>query len=371
MKILVDARELAGRPTGVGRYLAELLQRWNVPAVTQAHEFVLCAPALPASAHAPSWRTVETGEGPAGTLWEQWTLPRVVSRERPDVLFCPAYTAPLIATVPVVVTIHDISFVAHPEWFTFREGARRRLLTRASARKARGIITVSDFSASEISQAFGIPRSRIHVIRHGVPSRRAGAPLTAREPLVLFVGSVFNRRHVPALMAAMRRILPHVRGARLAIVGENRTQPREDLFALAERLGIADAVEIMDYVPDARLAELYAQARVFVFVSDYEGFGLTPLEALASGVPPIVAETAISHETCGRAAVYVRPGDVEALGTALQTLLTDDRARVQVFEAAPAVLARYSWRHAALATLQVLEQAGRREPPGNPEGASW
>jgi glycosyltransferase involved in cell wall biosynthesis len=366
VKVLIDARELAGRTTGVGRYLNELLQRWTAPDAARPHDFVLCAPALPEAARPRGLRTIETG-GSSGTVWEQWTLARVVSYERPDVLFCPAYTAPLAVRAPVVVTIHDISFVAHPEWFTFREGARRRLLTRAAARKATSVITVSEFSAAEIAQAFGVPGPRIHVIRHGVPVRRASAPVKAREPLVLFVGSIFNRRHLPELMKAMRRVMPHVRGSRLAIVGENRTQPREDLHALAERLGIADAVEITDYVSEARLAELYAQAKVFAFVSDYEGFGLTPLEALAAGVPPVVADTPVAHETCGRAASYVKPGNVDALAAALQTLLTDDRARVEIFEAAPAVLQRYSWVRAADATLQVLEQAARLPPAPNAE----
>lgn len=359
MKVLVDARELAGRPTGVGRYLREILRRWNAPHVTSLHEIVLCAHDL-RNAGELGFRMIEAGHAPAGTWWEQRTLARVAASERPAVLFCPAYTAPLGARVPIVVTIHDVSFVAHPEWFTFREGTRRRLLTRATARRAAAILTVSEFSASEISQAFGVPSDRIHVVRHGAPRPRPPAVPIAREPIVLFVGSVFTRRHVPELMAALRDVLPHVRDARLVVVGENRTQPRRDLGALAARLEIEHAVELADYVSDERLNDLYARARVVAFVSDYEGFGLTPLEALASGVPPIVADTAIAHETCGRAAVFVKPGDVHALALAIRTLLTDDRARLRVFEAAPAVLARYSWDRAAEDTLQVLEGVARR-----------
>ena len=360
MKILVDARELAGRPTGVGRYLREILRRWNTPGVAASHEIVLCAPALAGAGQDLGFRTVETGHAATGTWWEQRTLPRVIASERASVLFSPGYTAPLLTQVPTAVTIHDVSFVAHPEWFTFREGVRRRLLTRASARRAAAVLTVSEFSAAEISHRFGVPASRIHVVRHGVPRPGPPAVPTAREPVVLFVGSVFNRRHVPELMAALRLLLPHVRDARLVIVGENRTQPREDLAGIAARLRIAHAVELADYVSEERLNALYARARVFVFVSDYEGFGLTPLEALASGVPPIVADTAVAHETCGRAAVYVKPGDVDALARAIRTLLTDDRARVRVFEAAPAVLARYSWDRAAEETLRILEKVARR-----------
>lgn len=359
MKVLVDARELAGRPTGVGRYVGELLRRWRAPSVARSHEIVLCAHQLPAAARELAPRSIETGHSTGGTLWEQWTLPRIVSQEQPDVLFCPGYTAPLRARVPFVVTVHDISFVAHPEWFTFREGIRRRVLTRAAARRASAVLTESDFSAAEISQAFGLPSARLRVVRPGVTLRRLPVPPLPRETLILFVGTILNRRHVPDLIAAFARVLPHVRDARLVIVGENRTQPREDPAKIASRLKVSDAVELADYVSDARLTELYARARVFVFVSDYEGFGLTPLEALASGVPPIVADTAVAHEACGRAAMYVRPGHVDALARAIRTLLTDDDARLRVLEAAPSVLARYSWDRAAESTWRVLEQAAR------------
>jgi glycosyltransferase involved in cell wall biosynthesis len=358
VKILVDARELGTRATGVGRYLLQLLERWAAGRNGHRHDIVLAAPAIAGPARALRFRMVETGGG-GGTAWEQVRFPSVIRRELPDVVFSPAYTTPLAARVPAVVTIHDISFAAHPEWFALREGVRRRAITRASARKAAAVIAVSEFSAREIEARYGVPRSRIHVIHHGIAHlpRPAGVE---REPLVLFVGSVFNRRHVPELMAAVSRLLPHIRALRLAIVGDNRTHPRQDLVGEADALDIRSRLELTDYAGDEHLAVLYARASVFVFVSDYEGFGLTPLEALAAGVPPIVADTAVAHETCGDAAVYVPPGDVRSLASAIRALLVDPNARARVMEAAPAVLARYSWERAAADTLEVLERAARQ-----------
>jgi glycosyltransferase involved in cell wall biosynthesis len=277
----------------------------------------------------------------------------------PDVVFCPAYTSPLLVAAPIVVTIHDVSFTAHPEWFAVREGMRRRVLTKASARKATAVITVSDFSASEIATHYGVPSSRIHVVRHGIEHLEP-VPGVTRERLVLFVGSIFNRRHVPELIAATSRLQAETPDIRLAIVGENRTRPQLDLAAEARRYRVSHTIEREDYAADRTLARLYARARVFVFVSDYEGFGLTPLEAVSAGVPPIVADTAVARETCGEAALYVRPGDVDALARAIRTLMYDEVARARVLKAAPAVLARYSWDRAASETLTILEQAGRR-----------
>jgi glycosyltransferase involved in cell wall biosynthesis len=358
MKVLVDARELGSRPTGVGRYLVQLLQRWATRTPDAGDEFVLAAPAIGEAGRGFGFRMIETG-GSSGTAWEQARFPGVIRKESPDVVFCPAYTAPLWTSTPRVVTIHDLSFTAHPEWFTVREGTRRRVLTRASARAAAAVLTVSEFSAAEIESYYGVTRSKIHVIRHGIAHlrRRQGV---APERLVLFAGSVFTRRHVPELLAATARLRSEIPDLRLAVVGENRTQPHVDLMAEADALKIREAVDWIGYADDARLAELYARARAFAFVSDYEGFGLTPLEALAAGVPPIVADTAVAHETCGDAALYVQPGDVEALASALRVLIVDDAVRARLLQAAPSVLARYSWDRAASDTFAVLKQASTR-----------
>ena len=124
MRIAIDARELTGHVTGVGRYLAELLKAWNDAPEAREHEFVLLAHQPLAVLPLPNLRLVtEVHPGAGGTLWEQLVLPKLVRQARADVLFAPAYTAPLTSPVPVVVTIHDVSFCAHPEWFSWREGS--------------------------------------------------------------------------------------------------------------------------------------------------------------------------------------------------------------------------------------------------------
>ena len=103
---------------------------------------------------------------------------------------------------------------------------------------------------------------------------------------VLTVGSIFNRRHVDHLIRAFARIAARLPGARLVIVGENRTHPHQDLGALIRDLRVTDRVDLRSYVSDDELLALYGQARAFAFLSTYEGFGLTPVEAIISGVPP-------------------------------------------------------------------------------------
>src|SRR5688572_6031892 len=200
VRIAIDSRELVGRPTGVGRYLSQLLSAWGDLPAAAGHEFVLCSPETLNHAsfgHLDASDRVAPG---SGTLWEQRVLPRLAAAAGADVLFSPAYTCPIRCSIPVVLVIHDVSFAAHPEWFSWREGLRRRTLTRLGARRAARVITESAFSKREITRLLGIASSRIEVIYLGASALHQIASASSRLPLVLYVGSIFNRRHIPELI---------------------------------------------------------------------------------------------------------------------------------------------------------------------------
>jgi len=363
MHIAIDARELVSRPTGVGRYLSCLLEHWAMVPAAQAHRFTLLAHGPLAVPESGLHVRAVIRPGAGGTRWEQATLAAAVRQARPDVLFAPGYTAPLLCPVPLALAVHDVSFAAHPEWFPWREGLRRRLVTRLAAQRARVVLTLSAFSRDEIVRHLAVDPTRVRVIPLGLGMtpdwHTAGQPAPPRAPLVLFVGSLFNRRHVDALVRAMPSVLERVRDARLAVVGDNRTWPRFDPAGLADELGIGSHVTVASFVDDSRLRALYAEASAFAFLSEYEGFGLTPLEALAAGVPPIVLDTAVAREVYGAAAGYVAAPDPGLVSDAVVAMLTDQDQRRRVLAAAPAVLAHYDWRDAARATLGAIEDAGR------------
>lgn len=350
----IDARELLGATTGVGRYLGELLRRWAARPDAALRRFVLYTPE-PLDVRFESAVDERVLGGGRGTWWEQTTLKTAVDRDAPDVFFAPAYTAPLGLRMPLAVTIHDVSFSAHPEWFRWREGTRRRWLTRRAARDARIVFTDSKFSRGEIVRYYGVPTDRIEVIPPGVTARAAGAART-REPLVLYAGSLFNRRRLPDLIAAFAMASGDSPLARLVIAGDDRTWPAQDLAAVARDHGVAGRVEQRNYVSDEELASLYARACVFAFLSEYEGFGLTPLEALAAGVPIVVLDTAVAREVYGEAAHYVAKGDIAGTAAAIRACLASARPGAEQIERAPAVVARYSWDFAAERTLAGLER---------------
>lgn len=346
MRIAIDARELRGQPTGVGRYLGEILNVWKTLPAAQQHELVLLAPRHRAG----------------GTTWEQLTLPRLVRRARADVLFAPGYSAPLLSPVPVVVAIHDVSFAAHPEWFGWKEGLRRRTITRQSARRAARVLTISEFSKGEIVTHLGVDASKVEVVYPGVtPVRAEGRALRASPTrVVLYVGSIFNRRHIPELIEGFTRLGRRMGGVRLEIVGDNRTRPHVDVGVIVRRSGMAERIGIHSYVSEDELAALYGRARAFVFLSDYEGFGLTPVEALGAGVPIVVLDTPVAREIYRSAAFYVERPEPALIEAALERALTHDAERAATLAIAPGVLARYSWDACARRVLEVLVAAARR-----------
>lgn len=356
MRVAIDARELCGHQTGVGRYLSELLTAWTSNDRARRHEWTLIAHApIPGAEAWPVTTLIVNGSG--GTAWEQATLPGAVAGSGADVMFAPGYTAPLTVAAPLVLTIHDVSYFAHPEWFSFREGTRRRLLTAWSARRARAVITDSDFSRSEIERFIGVNNVRAIPLGLGRSEARPSNASSNDRASILYVGSLFERRRVDRLLASFDQVVARVPNATLDIVGENRTRGT-DFEALRRQSKHADRIHLRSYVDEATLARLYGDASVFVFLSEYEGFGLTPLEALAQGVPPVVLDTPIARETCGDAAKYVSPAapNSEIAGT-IADLITNDESRRAVLSRADAVLGRYDWSRTAGETLTVLEEA--------------
>lgn len=357
LHIAVDGRELLGRPTGPGRYLSEVMRHWTLTDGAAPHRYTVVLPAEPGPLREHfgsrvTWH-VEPSARP-GTLWEQRQLPSALSRIHADVLFAPAYTSPLRAGRPVVLAVHDVSFFVHPEWFSWRDGLRRRWLTRASAQRARSLITISEFSRAEIHRELRVPIERILLAPPGAPT--AIDRRTSASSVVLFVGSVFQRRHPQKMIEAVAHAAREVPSIRLIVAGENRTSPRLDLAALTAAAGISDRVEFREYVSEAELADLYRSARVLLYLSDYEGFGMPPLEALAHGVAPVVLDNPVSREVYGEAAVRVS-AEASAIAGAIVRLVRDAAAHEAVLSAGRTQLARYSWARTASTITHALEKA--------------
>ena len=362
MRIGIDGRELAGARTGVGRYLVNLCREWAGAPEAAVHEVRIYTPADGDADDlvgdgAGARIEARTVPGTPGVWWEQTALARAADGDAVDVFFGPAYSIPLRLAAPAVVALHDISFAVHPEWFRWREGIRRRWLARRAAGRAARVVTGSAFARAEIIREFDLDPARVSLVYDAVTPPGDAARRPVEPPLVLFVGSVFNRRNLPTLIDAFARVVRHRPEARLAIVGADRTHPAQNLAACAETAGVADRVSLYGHVPDAKLDALFRRARVFAFLSEYEGFGMTPLEALAAGVPAVVGDTEVAREVCGDAVRLVPADDPNAVASEILRLLDDDTLRADLLARGAVRLARFTWRRTAAETMAVLEQA--------------
>jgi glycosyltransferase involved in cell wall biosynthesis len=368
MRIGIDIRELGGLRTGVGNYLSNLCQQWIHGPTATHHELFLYGPpsvnsrALNNVAATMQQRVrLRIVPGKNGVWWEQIQLPKAVEVDSVDVFFGPAYSIPLRLSSPSVVTIHDISFSAHPEWFSWREGPKRRWLAKQSAMRAAKVLTVSEFSRSEIANHYDIDFARISVVHNGIDLpqnlKRLDGP-----PLVLFVGSLFNRRHLPILIEAFAQVVQQLPDARLALIGDNRTYPRQNLQAYAERFGLSECVNFYGHLPEPELYDCYRRATAFVFLSEYEGFGMTPLEALSYGVPLVVGDTKVAHEIYRTTARYVPIDNPSIVAREILAVIRNEGIRSKLLAGAERLLDHYSWARAASETMALLEQAAGQQP---------
>jgi glycosyltransferase involved in cell wall biosynthesis len=363
LRIGVDARELQGHPTGVGRYLRNLVR-----ALTEEHGDTVVAyfsgdpPADRALDH-PLVRVRALPPRRPGLLWQQLLLPPAARADRLDVFFAPAYSCPWRLDVPCVTTVHDLSFFALPGDFAWLDGVRRRLTVAASIRASARVIAVSDFTRREIVSRFPAAADRVVTIPHGAdddlprpPPAREGARerLGLRGPLVLTVGTVFGRRRLPVLMRAIARLRARFSGLRLDVVGDVRAHPPFDGPALARRLGLQDCVTFSGFVDEAGLADRYASADAAAFLSAYEGFGLPALEAMARGVPVVVSDRPALDEIFGGAALVAPLEDEQAIADAIARLLLDEALRVTLLHRGRNLAARHSWTVTARKTHEAL-----------------
>jgi glycosyltransferase involved in cell wall biosynthesis len=289
--------------------------------------------------------------------WEQVALPVGAARRRAALVFSPANLAPLVWPRNVLV-MHDAAVLRAPEAYSAAYRAWHAGLGLAAARRALAVITVSEFSRRELTELAGLDPCRLVVIPGGVGERfspRAQDTGTARRlglerPYVLTIATADARKNLPALQPAAAALA--ARGIDLVWAGDSRPY--------FTRAAPVPGLRSLGYVGEDDLPGLYREAMAFVLPSRYEGFGLTCLEAMASGTPVVAADRAALPETCGDAALLVDPDDPAALAEAVITAATDSYARERLRAAGLRRVKKYSWARAAASTDALLTRLAER-----------
>ena len=303
--------------------------------------------------------------GTRGIAWTEGLVPAAARADGNDVFFGPAYTVPLSLDIPRVVAVHDVSFFSAAHDFSLRDGFRRRTLTAASMRAARSVVACSAFTQREIEALFPDLRGRVVHVPLGpdddlppAPDRaRARALLGLEGPMILTVGAILNRRPLPTLLRAAGRLRPRRPDLTLHVVGENRTAPPRDLDHAVGDAGMTGRVRLDGFVDEAALALRYAAADVAVFLSDYEGFGLPALEAMARGVPVVASRAPALGEIFGEASLLVDSRDEQEVAEAIDRILREPALRSDLVRRGLALAGRFSWKETAARTWDCLVAA--------------
>ena len=363
LRVGFDGHAFTSPAAGIRRYSTELVSALS--SLGEPLEVVALggdADAIPAGIE----RIPESTHPPSNAGWTLIGLPRTAARGRVQVLHAPSYTAPFWAGVPVVLTIHDVSYELHPEWYPYRRDPLRRYFYRRSAKTASRVLTVSAFSASEISRAYGIPLECITVTPLGVhstfgagdPNLPLELPANVIEPFLLHIGDLHERRNLTVVVDALLEARRHFGAAgaiSLVLAGVDRGVA-EGLCAMAAEAGTPEAVVALGPVEERRVHALYRGALALVYPSLYEGFGLPLVEAMASGTPVLASHQASIPEVLGGAGVLLDPRDVSAWHEAIIRLVNDEALRADLRARGLARAATFTWHRTARLTLDVYRE---------------
>ncbi len=287
-----------------------------------------------------------------GHLWEQIELPIYLRKRKDPLLLNLTNTAPFFYENQIV-TIHDVAFLKHPEWYSKKFHLFYSKIVPIIAKKSKKIITVSNFSKKEIISLLRIPENKIEVIYNGVDKKFQPSKIK-KENLILTVSSLNPRKNLKNLILAFRN-LKLKEDFKLVIVGsKNRIYP--DAETIEKLIKPYDNIKIISRVPDEMLVKLYQKAKLFVYIPFYEGFGLPPLEAMACGTPVVVSQTSSLPEVCGDAAYYVNPYEVRDIVHGIEKVLKDEKLQRYLIAKGLKRAKLFNWKDSASKLLEITKE---------------
>lgn len=350
-ELLINGRFLTQRCTGVHRYAFDLCSALHDAGVP----FTVLAPRRIRPDYHCSFNVKHIGYF-SSHLWEQVELPLYVCLHRANAILLNFTGLGSILYKHTICTIHDIAFLKNPKWFSKPYYLTYKFLTPKIARRALSVITVSQFSKSEIVRYLHLSPNKISVIPCAVPStllqQRQTAVSKTDTPLLLAVSSIDPRKNFERLIKAFQRLPSHI-NCQLCIVGttNNVFNPiSTDANASYPR------ITFKGYLNDADLATLYNRATAFVYPSLYEGFGLPPLEAMHFGCPALVSDIAPAHEICGDAVLYCNPLNTADIAAKMAHILNDETLRDALKIKGQERAKHFSWTKSAQQLIALLEQ---------------
>jgi len=369
MRFSVDAHAIGRHLTGNEVYVRNLLRGF---ADLDHNSHFIAYLSEPEAAREIPERFERRYVAPNPFLRLGYDLASQLRKDQPDLIHV-QYTAPLGCPVPIVVSVHDISFVEHPEFFPLPRVAQLRITVERTVRRAAKVLTPSEFSRDQIIRTYHVDPEKVRVVPNAVssefrPRSREQAAAFVRErlgipgPFILTVGDLQPRKNQIGLIQAFEELLasyPDLQH-RLVLVGKEGWKGAE-VRRRAGRSPVADRIHFTGFVSDEDLKWLYAACEIFVFPSYYEGFGLPILEAMASGRAVACSKATAAPEVADACAILFDPASTRDMTLAMRDLLIDAELRARIERLGVQRAANYSWRRTAQKTLDVYYEIAARK----------
>lgn len=363
MIIGIDAsRAVRAAKTGTERYSFEIIN--HLIKGDRKNQYALYAPHPPKEPF-PEQANVVWKIIPHRRLWSQVYLANELRKSPPDVLFVPSHVVPLISSVPSVVTVHDLAYRYFPEYYPRIARQYISFSTSVSVSKARRIITPSLSTKKDILKSFRFPENRIDVIPHGYdkalfrPDTKADQP-PLHAPYVLFIGRIEQKKNLTLLVDSFSLLAKEKPDIQLVLAGKlgfgyEKIQDKISTLAPSIRQRIIQT----GYLPEYDLVRYLKHAKLFSFPSQYEGFGLPVLEAMAIGTPVVCSNTSSLPEVAGAGAVLLPPENPLSWAAAFSRILNQPTYAKEIVTAGLKQASNFSWEKAAEQTLETITNAAK------------
>lgn len=371
MRIGIDARLVHYHRAGIGQYILRLTDA--LANLDRENEYYLF------QSRKDRTRLVRTPNFHRRVLWtpshhrfERWAMSAEILPHPLDVLHSPDFIPPQKTRAHNVITVHDLAFLLYPRFLT-SDAARYYGQVDPASRRAAHIIAVSQSTKRDITRLLGVPEHKVTVIYEAAnPSAHRMDKTVAQEyvrekygidrDFILFVSTIEPRKNLPTLLAAYSKLRDQYKCDAPLIIAGSKGWLTEDVDQAVLKYKLTNLVCFLGSVPSQELDYLYNAARVFALPSFYEGFGLPPLEAMASGTPVVVSNVSSLPEVVGDAGLLLDPNDVEGWTVALHRVLTDPVLRNELSAKGLKRAAKFSWERAARETLDVYKKVASKKP---------
>jgi glycosyltransferase involved in cell wall biosynthesis len=371
MRIGLNAQIVSRANAGVATYASNVIR--DLMLLESRHEFyVFGSQEFLSDLDSPRVKLLPTSTRVKGSwrriLWEQSVLPIKARRHGVEMMYYPDHTGPLIKkTCPVVITIHDLAYLAEPQTFAMKNRMYKSFAVRRSARLADKIIVVSEATKKECLRWLDIPESKLCVIYNGIDAcfRRIEDHDTLEttrkkfalpKKFILFVGTLEPRKNVSGLIQAYAALKKKQRLEHDLVIVGGKGWLYSEIFATVHNLALTNEVKFLGYVAQDDVVALYNLAEVFVYPSIYEGFGFPPLEAMACGCPVVTSNRSSLPEVVGDAAMLVDCRDPNALADGIYRVASDENCRSHLKEKGMERVKLFDWQKAARQILQVFDE---------------